>query len=538
MAALEHYPGAKCIRSCIKGALMKKLPIGIHTFSKIIEGDYLYIDKTKEAYEILCTYQYVFLSRPRRFGKSLFLTTLQAIFEGKKELFKGLYIYDKYDFEAYPVIRIHWGGNFTSEFNFQSEVQSALRWNAECLGVTLDKSLSLSSQFDSLIKETYKRYNKRVVILIDEYDKPILDNITDPAMRSYARNMLKGLYEHIKYNDEYIKFAFLTGVSKFAKVSIFSGLNNLVDISLRSAYGNICGYTQADLETSFQPYLAGADMEKVKRWYDGYCFLKDNVYNPFDILNFCANELLYKNYWFETGSPSFLIKLIQEKSYYLPDLENISIDEEQLDAFDIEKINFEVLLYQSGYLTIREKKQFEDAVFYSLKIPNLEVKSSLNKVVVSSLTDSGSRLISSTLYRNMLTALHNADMEGIKDTLHTLFASLPYQNYANNNISLYEGFYASVVYAFLASLGVPLIGEDTTNRGRIDLTLTMEQKVYIIEFKVGSGNALEQIKAKKYYEKYQNMNKDIYLVGINFDEAERNISGFTFQRLERKMPSL
>ena len=508
---------------------MKKLPIGIHSFFEIIEDDYLYIDKTKEAYELLSAYKYVFLSRPRRFGKSLFLTTLQSIFEGKKELFKGLYIYDKYDFESYPVIRIHWGGNFTSEFNFQSEVQSALGWNAECLGVELDKTVSLSAQFDLLIKETYKKYDKRVVILIDEYDKPILDNITDPDMRNYARDTLKGIYEHIKYNDEYVKFAFLTGVSKFSKVSIFSGLNNLVDISLYHQYGNICGYTQADLETTFRPYMEGVDMEKVKRWYDGYNFLKDNVYNPFDILNFCATGHLYKNYWFETGNPSFLINLIKEKNYYVPQLENIVIGEEQLGTFDIEKINFEVLLYQSGYLTIREKKQVEDTVFYSLKIPNLEVKSSLNKVVVSSLTDSDSRLISSTLHRNMLLALSNADMEGIKDTLHTLFASLPYQNYANNNISLYEGFYASVVYAFLASLGVPLIGEDTTNRGRIDLTLNMEQKVYIIEFKMGGGNALEQIKAKKYYEKYWNMHKDIYLVGINFDEEERNLSGFTFQ---------
>ena len=510
---------------------MKKLPIGIHTFSKIVEGDYLYIDKTKEAYEILCSYQYVFLSRPRRFGKSLFLTTLQAIFEGKKELFKGLYIYDRYDFEPYPVMRIHWGGNFTSEFNFKSEIQSALGWNAECLGIMLDKTLSLSAQFDSLIKETYKKYNKPVVILIDEYDKPILDNITDAEMRNYARDTLKGLYEHIKYNDEYVKFAFLTGVSKFSKVSIFSGLNNLVDISLYSQYGNICGYTQADLETAFQPYMEGVDMEKVKRWYDGYYFLKDNVYNPFDILNFCANEHSYKNYWFETGSPSFLIKLIKEKNYYIPQLENMSIGEEQLGAFDIERINFEVLLYQSGYLTIGEEKKIEDIVFYSLKIPNLEVKSSFNKVIVSMFTDSDSSSIGNALYRNMLMALHSADRDGVKDVLYTLFASLPYQNYANNNISIYEGFYASVVYAFLASLGVPLIGEDTMNRGRIDLTVNMEQKIYVIEFKVGTEDALRQIKEKKYYEKYQHQNKEIYLIGINFDDRERNICGFEWEQV-------
>ena len=506
---------------------MKKLPIGIHTFSELITDDYVYIDKTQEAYQLLNTYKYVFLSRPRRFGKSLFLTTLQAIFEGKKELFKGLYIYDKYDFEPYPVIRIHWGGNFTSEFDFQSEVQSTLRWNAECLGVTLDKELSLSAQFDSLIKETYKKYGKRVVILIDEYDKPILDNITAPAMRNYARDTLKGLYEHIKYNDEYVKFAFLTGVSKFSKVSIFSGLNNIEDISLYPKYGNICGYTQADLETSFQPYLEGADMEKVKHWYDGYNFLKDNVYNPFDILKFCANEHLYKNYWFETGSPSFLINLIKERNYYVPQLEHIVISDDQLGAFDIEKINFEVLLYQSGYLTIERTFGVGSKSMYELKIPNLEVKTSLSDRIFTMITDSLQEGVS--LQNNTYIALMKADMDGIKNALYTLFASLPYQNYVNNNISIYEGFYASVTYAFLASLGVPLIGEDTTNRGRIDLTLNMEQKIYIIEFKVGSGNALQQIKEKKYYEKYRHLNKDIYIVGINFDEQERNISGFEWE---------
>lgn len=433
---------------------MKKLPIGIHTFSKIREGDYLYIDKTQEAYKILCSYQYVFLSRPRRFGKSLFLTTLQAIFEGKKELFKGLYIYDKYDFEPYPVIRIHWGGNFTSEFNFQSEVQSALNWNAECLGIILDKNLSLAAQFDSLIKETYKTYSKPVVILIDEYDKPILDNITNPEMRNYARDTLKGLYEHIKYNDEYVKFAFLTGVSKFSKVSIFSGLNNLVDISLYPQYGNICGYTQVDLETSFQPYMEDVDMEKVKRWYDGYYFLKDNVYNPFDILNFCANGHLYKNYWFETGSPSFLIKLIQEQNYYVPQLENISIDEEQLGAFDIERIKFEVLLYQSGYLTIDKMFDIGSRTMYELKIPNLEVRTSLNNYIFKMLTDSFQDGVS--IQNNAYIALMKGDKNGFKDALYTLFASLPY---------------------------------------RFDL-------------KYGT--------------------KDIYLIGINFDEEVRDISGFAW----------
>ena len=508
---------------------MKKLPIGIHTFSKIIEDDYLYIDKTREAYEIICSYQYVFLSRPRRFGKTLFLTTLQSIFEGKKELFKGLYIYDKYDFEVFPVIRIVFSGVMSTKESLHDVINRNMRNNEEDLQCERNEQLSSTERFAALIKNAATKYNKRVVILIDEYDKPILDNITNPEMRNYARDTLKGLYEHIKYNDEYVKFAFLTGVSKFSKVSIFSGLNNIVDISLYPQYGNICGYTQVDLETSFQPYLEGVDMEKVKRWYDGYNFLKDNVYNPFDILNFCATGHAYKNYWFESGSPSFLIKLIQEKNYYVPRLENVSVDEEQLGAFDIERINFEVLLYQSGYLTIDRVFNVGSRTMYELKIPNLEVKTSLNDRIFNMITDYLQDGVS--IQNDTYIALMKGDKDGVKDALYTLFASLPYQNYVNNNISIYEGFYASVVYAFFASLGVSLIGEDTTNRGRIDLTLNMEQKIYIIEFKVGSGDALQQIKEKKYFEKYRQQGKDIYLVGINFDKEKRNVSEFTWEIL-------
>lgn len=506
---------------------MKKLPIGIHTFSKIIEDDYLYIDKTREAYEIICSYQYVFLSRPRRFGKSLFLTTLQSIFEGKKELFKGLYIYDKYDFEVFPVIRIVFSGVMSTKESLHDVINRNMRNNEEDLQCERSEQLSATERFAALIKNAATKYNKRVVILIDEYDKPILDNITNPEMRNYARDTLKGLYEHIKYNDEYVKFAFLTGVSKFSKVSIFSGLNNIVDISLYPQYGNICGYTQVDLETSFQLYLEGVDMEKVKRWYDGYNFLKDNVYNPFDILNFCATGHAYKNYWFESGSPSFLIKLIQEKNYYVPRLENVSVDEEQLGAFDIERINFEVLLYQSGYLTIDRVFNVGSRTMYELKIPNLEVKTSLNDRIFNMITDYLQDGVS--IQNDTYIALMKGDKDGVKDALYTLFASLPYQNYVNNNISIYEGFYASVVYAFFASLGVSLIGEDTTNRGRIDLTLNMEQKIYIIEFKVGSGDTLQQIKEKKYFEKYRQQGKDIYLVGINFDKEKRNVSEFTWE---------
>ena len=509
---------------------MKKLPVGIHTFSQIINDGYLYIDKTQEAYELINNYKYVFLSRPRRFGKSLFLTTLKEIFEGNKNLFKGLYIYDKYDFVKYPVIRITWQGNFTSKDGFHTELCDVMAENERTLGFDFADNPSPTSRFNNLIKQAYEKYGKPVVILIDEYDKPILDNITDAKMRQYARNMLKGLYEHIKYNDEYIKFAFLTGVSKFAKVTIFSGLNNLSDISLVPQYGNICGYTQADIEAHFLPYMEDIDLHDIKQWYDGYNFLKDNVYNPFDILKFCTEGKLFRNYWFESGTPTFLIKLIQEKKFFPPDLQNIRVGEEILQSFDIDNIELPVLLYQTGYLTIKGAITVRGGLYYQLRIPNFEVQKSLNEEILNTLTSSVTEKIK--MQDNLYFALEQADLETFKKHLISVFAHIPYHNYTNNYIAQYEGFYASVIYTYLYSLNMPFVAEDFTNQGRIDMSIVVENNVYIIEFKMGEGDGIAQIMEKKYYEKYQSQGKDIYLIGINFDKEERNISGFAYASLK------
>ncbi len=508
---------------------MKKLPIGLQTFSHIRNDNYIYVDKTKEAYSLINNYRYVFLSRPRRFGKSLFLDTLKEIFQGNKELFKGLYIYDKYDFEKHPVIKISFnsGDFFTSE-GFDETLQFILRNNYENLGLPCDKSLNSTNSFSSLIKEAYKKYKKNAVILIDEYDKPILDNIEKKEERNKRREELKSFYSVIKDNDAYIRFTFLTGVSKFSKVSIFSGLNNIVDVSLNPDYGNICGYTQHNVENDFKELLADADLGELKKWYNGYNFLKDNVYNPFDILLFIRNHFSYKNYWFETGTPSFLIKLIKEQNYYLPDLENLVIGEEILNSFEIDNIRLDVLLYQTGYLTIKEVfKDFDGIKSYKLDIPNREVQLSLYKEILHSLHND----YKNNNRKNIYMALQEGNLVQFKESLISLFASLPYQNYANNNIQIYEGFYASVIYSYLASLGLPLSAEESTNRGRLDLSLQIDNKVYIIEFKMNEGHALKQIKSRRYYEKYLNTGREIYLVGINFDEAEKNISAFEWEKL-------
>ncbi len=509
---------------------MQKLPIGIQTLDKIRKGNYLYIDKTKEAYKLINTYQYVFLSRPRRFGKSLFLDTLKNIFEGNKELFKGLYIYDKYDFEdKYPVIKISFNsGDFGTSLSFQEELHQILDKNERDLQVPVHSELKSVGRFKRLIEEVYTKYKKSVVILVDEYDKPILDNIDNVKKRKKRRKDLKNFYEVIKDSDMYIRFAFLTGVSKFSKVNIFSGLNNIEDISLTPAYGNICGYTQYNIETDFKEYLQPVDLAKLKEWYNGYNFLKDNVYNPFDILLFIRNNFVYDNYWFETGTPSFLMELIKTKNYHLPNLEKITLGGEILKSFDINNIKLEVLLYQTGYLTIEKVlESFDGTQNYKLCIPNKEVKLSLHREIINQLYDDYGVENRENLYYSLI----NGNLDDFKITLKSLFASIPYNNYTKNNINIYEGFYASVIYVYLSSLGLPLHAENPTNKGRLDLNIEIDNKIYIIEFKMGDENALRQIKEKRYYEKFLNQNKEIYLVGINFNEDDKNISNFEWEKL-------
>ncbi|MBZ4642472.1 MAG: AAA-ATPase [Deferribacteraceae bacterium] len=510
---------------------LKKLPIGIQTFKEIIEDGYVYIDKTEEALKLTEEYKYVFLSRPRRFGKSLFLDTLKELFEGNKKLFEGLYIYDKWNWEEkYPVIKISWDGKNRSIKDLESTLRETLLENQRRLNINCEDDLDLVICFRRLITMASEKYGQKVVVLIDEYDKPILDVIEDTEQAKEHREYIKGLYSVLKGVDAYIKFAFLTGVSKFSKASIFSGLNMLTDISLNPEYGNICGYTQNDIETSFLPYFKDVDLDKVKMWYNGYNFLKDNVYNPFDILQFISSKFMFRNYWFESGTPSFLIKLIKEKNYFLPKLTNLIVDEKLLSSFDIENIDLEVLLYQTGYLTIEKmiKDELLSSIEYKLKIPNLEVQISLNDYIINYLFNGDS-----SVKKSLIKSLHYEKLEDFKIALTSLFDSIPYTNFTKNKLTQYEGFYASIIYSYLASLGIKIIGEDVTNKGRIDLTLFVNDKIYILEFKVdgSKGEALQQIKEKHYADKYLNESSQIYIVGIEFSSEEKNIVNFQWEKV-------
>ena len=510
---------------------LKKLPIGISTFSKIIEQNYLYIDKTKEAYELIMNHQYAFLSRPRRFGKSLFIDTLQEIFEGNKKLFEGLYIEDKWNFDdTYPVIKINWGGDLRTPAMVQNRVNDILLYNQKKLGVVCDKTEQFDSCFEELIQKAHEKYQKPVVILVDEYDKPIIDNLDQTEVAKANREILKSLYVIMKDNDRYIKFAFLTGVSKFTKASIFSGLNNLRDISMLPRFGNICGYRQKDIETTILPYLEGVDLNELKLWYNGYNFLKDKIYNPFDILLFIDGQYKFENYWFKTGTPSFLIKLFNEQPYNLAEFENLEVGEEILESFDIENISFETVMFQSGYLTIKKQEYFGSNLIYTLAFPNMEVKKSFNDYILNNyfIRARDKAKVQIALYKQ----LFSANLNDLEQTLKSLLASIAYNNFTNNQIETYEGFYASVVYAYFAGAGFEnIIAEDVTNDGRIDLSVFIENKIYIFEFKVDKKGALEQIKEKEYFNKYPSGDKEIYIIEVEFDSKRRNVVKYEWERI-------
>lgn len=507
---------------------MKKLPVGISSLKEIIDNNYVYIDKTETALDLINEGKYYFLSRPRRFGKSLFLDTLKEIFQGNKELFQGLYIYDKYDFKKYPVIRISFNnGIYNTKEALEDKIFKILKANQEELGVECEETKYPSFCFEDLIQNIYKKYKQKVVVLIDEYDKPILDNIENKEVAIEARETLKAFYSVIKGADEYLQFAFLTGVSKFSKVSLFSGLNNLNDITIDRRYATICGYTQSDVETSFKEHLQGQDFEKIKQWYNGYKWLGEGVYNPFDILLFIQKGFEYQNYWFTTATPTFLLKVLDKNNYFLPKLDSVVADTMLLDSFDVEDIRLETLMWQTGYLTITDSYEGIKGQRYILNIPNKEVQISLFSSIAGHISKNYQ---SETEQEYIYEALVRADFEKLEQNLKTLFASIGYNNFTKNRLYEYEGYYVSVFYAYLKAIGIKLIAEDITNKGRIDLTIELPNAIFIIEFKVDSKDALEQIEKMGYHEKYLDTNKTTYLIGIEFDSKKRNISNLAHKK--------
>ena len=513
---------------------MKKLPVGISNLRKIREEGYAYVDKSRFVHDLAERGTYYFLSRPRRFGKSLFIDTLKEAFEGHQELFRGLWLYDHWNWErCFPVIHISFGsGVIKSREELDGRIRDILFQNEASLGITCRQPNDIPGYFGELIRNSAKKYGLRSVILIDEYDKPILDNISDNKQAVEMREGLKNFYSVIKDSDAFIQFAFLTGVSKFSKVSLFSGLNNLKDITLNPQYATICGYTESEMTTVFSEHLADKPLADIRKWYDGYAWLGENVYNPFSILNYLQDGR-FKNYWFETGTPSFLINLLQNRRSYIPDIEHIEASESLIGAFDVDFIEPENLLFQTGYLTIEYEQRVAGKIFYTLRYPNMEVKASLSDYILNRY--SHDPVLKERTQLRIYRAFQETDPGSLKTVFQSLFAAIPHDWYRKNKLSQYEGYYASIFYCYFTALGLDVTAEDTTNHGRIDMTVKMEDRIYIFEFKVVDidktpGTALEQVKQKKYADKYRGNGVSIYLVGVEFDRNDRNIVRFEWEQ--------
>ena len=507
----------------------RRLPIGIQTFRTMREENCYYVDKTDHIQRLLDEGSHFFLSRPRRFGKSLFLDTLKELFEGNEPLFEGLYIHNRWDWSVrFPVVRLSFGrGNFKDEGYLHANVMEQLA-AIEHRAKIVAEHTTPPGRFASILEILHERAGQRVVVLVDEYDKPILDALEVPEIARANRDFLRGLYATIKESDAHIKFTFLTGVSKFSKVHLFSGLNNLKDITLDARYSAICGYTDADLDTVFAPELPGLDRDEIRDWYNGYSWRgQEKVYNPFDILLlFDSRE--FGAYWFETGTPTFLIETLFNRRISSLKLDEMIGSSDLLSTFDVDAIATEALLFQTGYLTITGEENLGGKSFYRLGYPNREVRQSLNESLLDYLVKDSTRLMANSvqLYR----LLEANDFASLETLFHAFFASIPYEWYTNNDIANFEGYYASVFYSYFAALGLDITVEDSSSHGRVDMTVYFNDNIYLFEFKVvelaSDGAAMAQLQAKGYANKYRGLNQPIYLIAVEFSKDTRNITAF------------
>ena len=510
----------------------KKLPIGIQTFAKLREEGCYYVDKTPLLLQLVARGSHYFLSRPRRFGKSLLIDTLAELFAGSRELFQGLHAETHWDWsQTHPVIRLSFGGGvLRSEQALQQSIHRQLV-HAEAAAGLVAQFPDARSRLASLIAHLHQRSGQRVVVLVDEYDKPILDNLTAPDMARQMRDGLRDLYSVIKDEDAHIRFAMLTGVSKFSKVSLFSGLNNLNDITVDPDYSAICGYTDADVDTVFAPELPGLDRDDIRLWYNGYNWTGQSVYNPFDLL-LLFQKRQFHPYWFETGTPTFLIDVLTERGIFVPQLQGMLAQESLLGTFDVDLIATEALLFQTGYLTVGSVWRIPGRAEYTLKYPNLEVQASLNECLLQRL--SGNPSIPGPQVSQLYRLLQATDFAALQQLFTAFFASIPHDWYRNNPIAQFEGYYASVFYAYFASLGLDIRLEDATNKGRIDMAVLFNGQVFLFEFKVvelvPEGRALQQLIDKGYADKYRARGEPIHLIGVEFSKAQRSVVGFAVER--------
>ena len=523
----------------------RRLPIGIQTFRTIRETDSYYVDKTPWIERLVEEGTHYFLSRPRRFGKSLLLDTMKELFEGNEALFRGLAIHDRWDWSVrHPVVRLSFGaGDFNAPGYLEAAVSEQLRAIEEDAGITPRTSPG-PLRFTRLLRDLHRKHGERTVVLVDEYDKPILDPLFGGPRRQDGgpigsdaaranRDFLRGFYAVVKEADADIRFSFLTGVSRFSRASLFSGLNSLIDITFEEPYWAICGYTEQDLDTVFAPELPGLDRDRIREWYRGYAWGgEERMYNPFGmLLLFDTRE--FAAHWFETGSPRFLIERLFAERIASPRLDGLVTGADLLSAFDVDHVGIEALLFQTGYLTIAEEAPVGNRMRFRLGYPNLEVRQALNEHLLRRLGPAPSRIEENQTRLHHL--LEAGDTDGMERLFHAFFAGIPHQWHTKNDIANYEGYYASVFYSYFAGLGADVTVEDSTNRGRLDMAVRAGGRIYLFEFKVieqsGTGSAMAQLKERRYADRYRAEGKPVHLVGVEFSSADRNVRTFEVEEV-------
>jgi len=538
--------------------LPRKLPVGIQSFKDLREKRFLYVDKTEYLSRLVNNGKVYFLSRPRRFGKSLFLSTLAAYFRGQKELFKGLYLEKAEEeaavqegrdaWKAYPVLYIDFNtGQYLENDALHERLDSLLKEPENLYGIVLTKEEKpfFASRLERLIKAAYQQTGKQVVILVDEYDKPLLQTMgVNEELNEQYRNTLKAFYSVIKTCDEYIRFAFLTGVTKFSKISIFSDLNNLNDISLLPKYAGICGISQSELEATFAPEieaLAQANeltrdetLKRLKQNYDGYCFAQrsENMYNPFSLLRVFDGQL-FQSYWFSTGTPTFLVNYLKEAHYFIPDLDGqVVLTESELQTYRAVAQEPFPILFQSGYLTIKE--YIKEARLYRLGFPNDEVRYGFLENLLPAYTAVPFGETGKSVWQ-FVEDVRKGNVNGFMERMQSLIAGISYDNFSSKELKLREQNYQTAVYLIFALMGQFVQTEVHCSTGRADCVVCTADTVYLFEFKLsGNGSAedaIAQIQKQNYAAKYKMSGKKIVLIGAGFEEATRTIKNWKVEQL-------
>jgi hypothetical protein len=520
---------------------LKKLPIGIQTFSEINNGEYVYVDKTERIFQLVDGGKYYFLARPRRFGKSLLVSTLEAYFQGRKDLFKGLKLEQlEKDWKEYPVLRLDLSGeNYSSLQVLNNKLDYYLDQWAKQYDIHLEIR-ELGVRFGALIKEISNKTGKHVVLLIDEYDKPLIDTIAKHELFSQFREVLHGFYSNIKASDAYIRFALLTGVSHFSKLSIFSGLNNLTDISLSTDYYDICGVSESELRPFFKPYIEELAQKnnlsyedctkKLKEYYDGYHFAEntEGIYNPFSLLNaFLAKK--FGTYWVNTGTPTFLVECLQKNTYSLKNLTGTGINEQKLTDIHPYDNDPRPLFYQTGYLTIKTyDNEFRE---YTLDYPNREVEESFMNFIIPYYINTKSVETDTFSVVDFTKDIIKGDVEAFMQKLKIFFAGIPY-DITIETAYRYENYYQTILYIIFKLIGFHIHAEYKTSNGRIDLLLQTKTTTYIIELKANgtAKEALEQINNKQYTLPFELNGTQLVKIGVAFNKDKRLLEDWVVEQ--------